>query len=116
MNGFIVSYVVRYVKNLIDSFKKMELKNWIASQLETTILWFYKASNIVPLSENDIQCFYQSWIYAEYVCDINSSDNGSFLTFNFPRLLLAELSILRKTRAIPSNTIINGYLLKMTFY
>ena len=119
VDSFIVTCVLRHVKNLLDSFKKIELNNWIASELETTIFWFYKAANMIPLTEHDIDRFNHSWVHTEYICDLDASDDSTFLTFNFPhicRLLLDELSTLRKTEAIPSNPIINGYIFERSFF
>ena len=68
---------------------------------------------MIPLSEHDIDRFNHSWVHIEYICDLDASDDSTFLTFNFShiyRLLLDELSTLRKTDAIPSNPIINGYI------
>jgi len=74
---------------------------------------------MIPLTEHDIDRFNHSWVHTEYICDLDASDIGTFLTFKFPhicRLLLDELSTLRKTEAIPSNPIINGYIFERSFF
>ena len=116
--GIIKLQMLKYIRNLLDSFHGESLKHWISSNLEETDKWLYKATNGVPLNESEQSTFYHSWVFVECICDLMVCDDTCTIVSNFPyvyELLLKELSILKKNRKVPNNPIINGFIFESEF-
>ena len=117
--GIIKLQMLKYIRNLLDSFKAIPLNNWVSSNLEETDRWLYKATNGVHLNQNDLNLFHLSWVCAECICDLQVTENKNYtVVCNFPyvhKLLLMELSTLKKSNKIPSNPIINGFIFEADF-
>ena len=97
--GIIKLQMLKYIRNLLDSFHSESLKHWISSNLEETDKWLYKATNGVPLNESEQSTFYHSWVFVECICDLMVCDDTCTIVSNFPyvyELLLKALSILKK--------------------
>ena len=113
-SGIIKLQILRYIRKLLDSLKTESLNHWISVSLEETDRWLYKATNGVPVNQNELGVFCYSWVFAECICTLVGSDNNtSTIVCNFPfvyELLIKELDILRKTHKVPNNPIINGYI------
>ena len=110
--------MLKYIRNLLDSFHSESLKHWISSNLEETDKWLYKATNGVPLNESEQSTFYHSWVFVECICDLIVCDDTCTIVSNFPyvyELLLKELSILKKNQKVPNNPIINGFIFESEF-
>ena len=99
-----LSHSTRNVLSLVDCimctmalsnlFKNIELNNCIASDLETTI---YKAANMIPLSENDVDIYNHSWLHTEYICNLDASGDSTFL------ILITTIGLLGNTSHSSSN-------------
>ena len=117
--GIIKLQMLKYIRNLLDSFKTIPLNNWVSSNLDETDTWLYKATNGVHLNQSDLNSFHISWVCVEGICNIQvTEDNDYTVVCNFPyvhKLLLMELSTLKKRNKIPSNPIINGFIFEAEF-
>ena len=109
--GIIKLQMLKYIRNLLDSFTRIPLTNWISSNLEETDKWLCKATNGVCLCQNDLSSFYISWVYIECICDLQvTEDNNYIVICNFP-----YVHTLKKSSTIPSNPIINGFIFEADF-
>ena len=67
--------MLKYIRNLLDSFTRILLNN---SNLEETDRWLYKATNGVHLCQNDLSSFYISWVYEEFICDLQVTEDNYY--------------------------------------
>ena len=68
--------MLKYIKNLFDSFKLISLDDWVNSNLEAT-------TNGVPLTKKDLESFYESWVYVECICQLHVKEGDNIVVCNF---------------------------------
>lgn len=97
--GRIKAKVTSYFNELVQNISHDDLCSWMLSEVEMAQKWFYKASNKIPLGQEEVKQFSLSWVYTQHICECTRRKQEYLLIYAIPlseALLIRELAQKRK--------------------
>ena len=111
--GRIKAEVSTHFMELVKNIDQNDLCSFMLPKLEGAQKWFYKASNGIPLSQEEYEEFLGSWTYAQHLCDYTKREEEWVLIYPLPlseAKLIHELAKVKKSYTLPQNPVVDGYV------